>query len=157
MYEFLKETVLPNMAHRAKTVAPEMTVGDLLRLFKVDGSDAYPVVSGETLVGIVSKADAFKAFALTPDNVVPRYDDKMGTTVAEVMSHEVITVDTATNLQRVLHLMVTHHFNSLPVIDGKNRLKGIITRDDLIEVLVRCADHATLPLTPPAVGYYAIL
>lgn len=36
MYEFLEETVERNMTCPAKAVAPETTVGDLLRLFAVD-------------------------------------------------------------------------------------------------------------------------
>ena len=86
MYEFLEETVERNMTSPAKVVAPEMTTGDLLRLFATDDRDAYPVVSNGKLVGIVSKADALKAFALTPATILPHYDDMMGTTVDEIMS-----------------------------------------------------------------------
>ena len=39
----------------ARTVAPEMTVGDLLRLFGTDGVDAYPVKSDGRPIGIVSR------------------------------------------------------------------------------------------------------
>ena len=156
MYEFLEETVLHNMTCRTRTVVPEMTIGDLLRLFDVEGVDAYPVVNSDRLAGIVSKADALKAFGLMPDNVIPRYDDMMGTTVGEVMTRQVMTVDTATRLQRVLHLMVTHHFKILPVVDLDNRLQGTIARDDVVAALVRCSKHEVLPLTQPAVSCCAI-
>ncbi|HET7884832.1 MAG TPA: CBS domain-containing protein [Bradyrhizobium sp.] len=156
MYEFLEETARQNMASRARTVAPEMTVGDLLRLFDSEGADGYPVLDGGVLVGIVSKADALKAFALVPDNVIPRYDDMMGTTVGEVMSRQVTTVEPSTPLQRVLHLMVSHHFKILPVISQNNHLEGVITRDDVIAALARLGKHEVMPLTHPPVGYYAI-
>jgi CBS domain-containing protein len=52
----------------------------MLRLFDADDLDAYPVVSGGTLVGIVSKADALKAIGLEPSCLVPHYDDQIGTT-----------------------------------------------------------------------------
>lgn len=87
-------------------------IGDLLRLFGTDGVDAYPVKSDGSLIGIVSKADALKAFALKQDHI-PDYDDVIGTTVEEVMSRHVMTVDPETRLQRVLHLMEKYHFNSL--------------------------------------------
>jgi predicted transcriptional regulator len=93
MYEFLEETVERNMTSPAKAVAPEMTAGDLLRLFATDDLDAYPVVSDGKLVGIVSKADVLKAFALTPASILPHYDDMMGTTVDEMMTRQVVTVD----------------------------------------------------------------
>ena len=156
MYEFLEETVERNMTSPAKVVAPEMTTGDLLRLFATDDRDAYPVVSNGKLVGIVSKADALKAFALTPATILPHYDDMMGTTVDEIMTRHVITVDSQTRLQHVLHLMGAHHFKSLPVVDRDNRLKGMIAREDVIRALARCNRRQTLPLVAPEVGYYAI-
>ncbi len=156
MYEFLEETVERNMTSPAKAVAPEMTTGDLLCLFATDDLDAYPVVSNGKLVGIVSKADALKAFALTPDGILPHYNDTMGTTVDEIMSRQVMTVDTETRLQRVLHLMGVHRFKSLPVVDQNNRLKGMIARQDVIRALARCTRRQALPLVAPAVGYYAV-
>lgn len=160
MYEFLEETVQRNMTRPARTVAPEMTVGDLLRLFTTDDVDAYPVESNGRLVGIVSKADALKAFVLKPAGILPHYDDVMGTTVDEVMSRHVTTIDAATRLQRVLHLMEEHHFKSMPVVDAGNRLLGVIAREDIIQALARCnrrqSSAQALPLVVPAVGYYAI-
>jgi CBS domain-containing protein len=156
MYEFLEETVRSNMTRPARSVAPEMTVSDLLRLFAVDDADAYPVESRGQLVGIVSKADALKAFGLRPGELVPHYDDLLGTTVDEVMTRQIITVDAKTRLQRVLHLMVAHHFKSLPVVDDKNRLQGMIRREDVIRALIHSTRRPALPLAAPPVGYYAI-
>jgi CBS domain-containing protein len=156
MYEFLEETVERNMTSPAKAVAPEMTAGDLLRLFATDDLDAYPVVSNGKLVGIVSKADALRTFALTPDSILPHYDDMMGTTVDEIMTRQVVTVDSATRLQHVLHLMGAHHFKSLPVVDHNHCLTGMIAREDVIRALAFCNRHQVLPLVAPAVGYYAI-
>lgn len=156
MHEFFEEAVQRNMTSPARTVVPEMTVGDLLRLFAGGDVDAYPVVSGGALIGIVSKADALKAFFLTPAGMFPHYDDIMGTTVEEIMSRQVVTVDAKTTLQHVLHLMGVHRFKSLPVVDQNNRLQGVIAREDVIAALTRCHRHQALPLVAPAVGYYAI-
>jgi CBS-domain-containing membrane protein len=160
MYEFLEETVRRNMTRPARTVAPETTVGDLLRLFATDSVDAYPVVSDGQLIGIVSKADALKAFALKQDHILPHYDDAMGTTIDEVMSRHVMTVDAETKLQRVLHLMEKYHFKSLPVVDADVQLQGIIAREDVIRALARCNRRQfvaqELPLAALPIGYYAI-
>jgi CBS-domain-containing membrane protein len=156
MYEFLEETVERNMTSPAKAVAPETTAGDLLRLFATDDLDAYPVVRNGKLIGIVSKADALKAFALTPASILPHYDDMMRTTVDEIMTRQVVTVDSQTRLQHVLHLMGAHHFKSLPVVDQNSRLKGMIAHEDVIRALAFCNRRQALPLVAPAVGYYAI-
>lgn len=159
MYEFLEETVQQNMTVPARTVAPEMTVGDLLRLFDTNNVDAYPVESNRRLVGIVSKADALKAFALKQSYILPHYDDAMGTTVEEVMSRHVVTVEPDIRLQRVLYLMEKYHFKSLPVVDVGSRLLGMIARVDVIRALARCnrcQPSQALPLVAPPIGDYAI-
>ena len=160
MYEFLEETVQDNMTRPARTVAPEMTIGDLLRLFATDEVNAYPVESNGRLVGIVSKADALKAFAFRQDGILPHYDDVMGTSVEEIMSRHVMTVDAESRLQRVLHLMEKYRFNSLPVVDAGNRILGVMARENVIQALARCnrrqSSAQALPLVAPPVGYYAI-
>jgi CBS-domain-containing membrane protein len=138
MYEFLQETVANNMTRSVKSVTPETTVGDLYRLFAADDFDAYPVVRDDTLVGVVSKLDALKVFAFAKDRILPHYADGMGTTVDEIMTSDVVAVDPDTNLQRVLQLLVKHRMKSLPVIDGRRALLGIIAREDVMRAMARC-------------------
>lgn len=148
MYEFLQETVQNNMTKTVRSVAPEMTVGDLYRLFAMDDYDAYPVVRDDIVVGYVTKLDALKVFAFTCDLMLPRYDDRMGTTVDEIMSSNVIAVGPDTNLQRVLQLMVAHRLKSLPVIDKYRQLLGIVAREDVMRALARCTKRQVPPLVP---------
>ncbi|WP_338827123.1 HPP family protein [Bradyrhizobium sp. 27S5] len=148
MYEFLQETVASNMTKSVRSVAPEMSVGDLYRLFARDDYDAYPVLRDDIVVGFVTKIDALKVFALTTDHILPHYDDRMGTTVDEIMSCDVIAVEPDTNLQRVLQLMVAHRLKSLPVVDGHHHLLGIIAREDVMRALARCTNRQAPPLVP---------
>ncbi|MBR1163689.1 MULTISPECIES: HPP family protein [Bradyrhizobium] len=148
MYEFLQETVANNMTTSVRSVAPEMSVGDLYRLFAKDDYDAYPVLRDDVVVGFVTKLDALKAFACTTDHILPHYDDRMGTTVDEIMSSDVIAVEPDTNLQRVLQLMVAHRLKSLPVVDKYHRLLGIIAREDVMRALARCTKRQAPPLAP---------
>lgn len=148
MYEFLQETVENNMTRNARSVAPETTVGDLYRLFAVDGYDAYPVTRGDTLVGMVSKLDALKVFGLSEDHLLPHYKEGMATTVDEIMTSDVIAVDGETKLQRVLELMVSHRMKSLPVVDRWQNLVGIIAREDVMKAMERCVIPQYSPVVP---------
>ena len=139
MYEFLRETVNDNMTRAVKSVAPETTVGDLYRLFAADNFDAYPVVRDDVLVGMVSKLDALKVFALCEDQILPHFSDGMASTVDAIMSCDVIAVDAETNLQRVLELLVKHRVKSLPVVDTQHDLVGIIAREDVMRAMARSA------------------
>ena len=143
MYEFLQETVANNMTEAVKSVTPETTVGDLYRLFATDEFDAYPVVKDGLLVGMVSKLDALKVFALAKDQLLPHYADGMDGTVNDIMTTEVTAVDPDTNLQRVLQLLVEHQVKSLPVVNQWRNLLGIIARDDVMRAMARCAQQPT--------------
>jgi CBS domain-containing protein len=149
MYEFLEETVGNNMTRSVRTVVVETTVGDLYRLFAADGYDAYPVVKDDVLVGIVSKLDALKVFALGQDQILPHFGDGMTATVDAVMSSDVIAVDPETKLQRVLELMVKHRLKSLPVIDRWRNVVGMIAREDIMRAMERSVLRQHPSAVPP--------
>ena len=148
MYEFLQKTVGDNMTRTVRSVAPETTVGDLYRLFAADDFDAYPVVRGDALVGIVSKLDALNVFALSQDHILPQYKEGMATTVDEIMTSDVIAVDSETSLQRVLELLVKHRVKSLPVVDDRRNLVGMIAREDVMRAMERTALRQYPPIIP---------
>lgn len=151
MYEFLQEIVSNNMTRVVRSVTPEMTVGELYRLFAADDFEAYPVLRGDTVVGMVSKLDALKPFAFTEDQLVPHYKDGMATTVDEIMSANVVAVEPEAYLQRVLELMIKHRVKSLPVVDKWQSLLGIIAREDIMRVMAR----STLLQYPPVIPFAA--
>ena len=137
MYEFLQETVANNMTTAVRSITPETTVGDLYRFFAADDFDAYPVVQDGMLVGIVSKLDALEVFAFTEDRILPRYADGMATQVNKIMSSDVVAVAPETKLQRVLQMLTKHRVKSLPVIDQRRNLVGIIAREDVMRAMKR--------------------
>jgi CBS domain-containing protein len=148
MYEFLQEAVGDNMTRPVRSVTPETTVGDLYRLFAADNFEAYPVVRDDMLVGMVSKLDALKPFAFAEDQLVPHYKDGMATTVNQIMSTNVVAVASDAYLQRVLELMVRHRVKSLPVVDERRRLLGIIAREDIMRAMARSTLLQHLPFLP---------
>jgi CBS domain-containing protein len=148
MYEFLQETVENNMTRKVRSVGPETTVGDLYRLFAADGFDAYPVTRGDAVIGMVSRLDALKVFGLSQDHILPRHKEGMATSVDEIMTSDVIAVNGETKLQRVLELMVTHRMKSLPVVDVRHNLIGIIAREDVMKAMERCVMRQYPPVVP---------
>lgn len=139
MYSFLDQTVADNMVRTVKTVPPQMTMRDLHQLFARDDFNGYPVVSDGKLLGVVSKFDFLHCFAFTPSSLIPRYKDLMDATVAEVMTRDFVSAGPDTKLQRVLQLMVNHRVRSMPVVDDRGHLLGIIAREDVMRALDRCA------------------
>ena len=140
MYSFLEQTVADHMTRDVKTVTRSVTLRELGDLFEKDDFNAYPVEENAQVVGVVSKFDHLACFVFTPAHMMPRYDDLMKRTVADIMTSDFIYVATDTRLTRVLQLMVDHRIRSMPVIDGDQRLAGMIAREDVIHALQRCVE-----------------
>jgi CBS-domain-containing membrane protein len=139
LYRFLQQTVGDYMTRRVKIVKRQMSVRELNQMFESDDFNTYPVEEETQVVGLVTKFDLLKCFAFTPSQMVPRYDDLMNRTVADIMTSAFIYVSADTRLTRVLQLMVEHRIRSIPAIDKDSRLVGIIAREDVIRALAACA------------------
>ena len=138
MYRFLQQTVADYMTRTVKTVTRETSVRELNQMIEQDDFNTYPVEEDTQVVGLVTKFDLLKCFAFTPSQMVPRYDDLMNRTVADIMTSAFIYVGADTKLTRVLQLMVEHKIRSIPAIDNDHRLVGIVAREDVIRALAAC-------------------
>jgi CBS domain-containing protein len=139
LYKFLEQIVADYMTREPRMVARDMTMRELGELFEKEDFNAYPVTDGAQVVGVVSKFDYLSCFVFTSARIIPRYRDLMLRTVADVMTAEFIYVAPETRLTRVLELMVNHRLRSMPVLDGDQRLVGIISRKDVTRALQDCA------------------
>jgi CBS domain-containing protein len=139
LYRFLEKVTADVMTQNTKTVSRHVTLRELGDLFEKEDFNAFPIEENSQVVGVVSKFDYLANFIFTPAHMVPRYEDLMNRTVADVMTSEYIYVRTETKLTRVLQLMVDHRLRSMPVIEGDQRLAGIISREDVMRALQQCA------------------
>mgnify|MGYP003349094409 FL=1 len=97
--------------------------------------NAFPVVEGGTMLGLVTKFDFIRAFAFTTQQMVPHFDALMNRTVGETMTVNPISVEPDVPLTRVLQLMVDHRARSFPVLDSTEKLVGMISREDIMRAL----------------------
>jgi len=108
-------------------VRASMTVEDVLRFLRRAAPDAetiyylYVVDEEGRLIGVLSLRDLIVAD--------PR------TKVAEIMNPKVVYVRTDTDQEEVARLMADYDFTVLPVVDEEGRLVGIVTVDDVLDVL----------------------
>ncbi|MCB1506721.1 MAG: CBS domain-containing protein [Hyphomicrobiaceae bacterium] len=139
MYKFLERQVGQYMTRNPRSVSSSLTLGELEALFESHDFNAFPVVDGGKLVGLVTKFDFLKAFAFAPTQMVPHYDELMKKTVADVMSRAVVHVEESSPLPRALQLMVELRARSFPVLDASGNLVGVIAREDLMTALKETA------------------
>jgi CBS domain-containing protein len=134
MYRFLEFRAEGYMTRKVEAVTRQTTMRQLQVLFERHDFNSFPVVEDGKVVGIVTKLDFLRNFAFTTGQMLPRYDELMVRTVAEVMTEAVIHVEPEAPLTRVLQVMVHLKARSLPVID-RGRLAGMISREDIMRAL----------------------
>jgi CBS domain-containing protein len=55
-------------------------------------------------------------------------------TAAEIMTHPVITATESMRVMEVIDLLLRWHISGLPVVDSENRLIGMVTEHDLLNL-----------------------
>jgi CBS domain-containing protein len=135
MYRFIECTVDQYMTRQVKTVTREATLRELEELFEQHDFNAFPVVEGGQMLGIVTKFDFLRAFAFTTGQLVPHYDELMRRRVGEVMSGTVVHAEAAAPLTRALQMMVDLKARSFPVVGSDGKLAGMISREDIMRAL----------------------
>ncbi|MBB4591976.1 CBS domain-containing protein [Xanthomonas cannabis] len=109
-------------------VAAEAAVIEAIRLMAEKGIGAVLVMDGQRLVGIVSERDYAR-------KVVLRDRSSSTTSVAEIMSTEVVTVSPSDSVERCMQLMTDGRFRHLPVVEN-GRVQGVVSIGDLVKAVI---------------------
>ena len=121
---------------------------DIMRLGRIRH---LPVVSGESLVGIISERDLFRsslAHALGYGNKDTR--EVMKTLhIKDVMVKQVVTVPPDMELKDAVALMVDRKIGCRPVVQD-HKLQGLITETDIL--LQYCKELGGCPTSGPETG-----
>jgi CBS domain-containing protein len=112
------------------TIHPEMEVQEAVVFLLNHHISAAPVVDESgTLVGILAERDCLEAF------LNAEYYQSPTTLVGDLMSSEVVTVDSDADILKAARLFSQHKFHHLPVLAGQ-RLVGDISRRDVIRAIL---------------------
>jgi CBS domain-containing protein len=112
-------------------IAPEVMVFEGLKLLASYGVGAVVVLEQGKLVGIFSERDYTRKVALQGKN-------SRETTVAEIMTRDVISVPPSAGTRVCMNLMSQHKIRHLPVVDG-GKVLGLISIRDIMDDII--ADH----------------
>ncbi|XYI00353.1 magnesium transporter [Sorangium sp. So ce1128] len=120
------------MSPRFARLRPDMKVGEAIRYLQRQAQEkletiyyAYVLDQAQRLQGVVSFRDLF---------VAP--GDKA---VSDVMRRDVISVPDTLDQEAVARVIAHHDLNALPVVDAEGRMKGIVTVDDIVDVVQQAA------------------
>jgi CBS domain-containing protein len=111
------------MTSNPTSVEANSPVIDAARIMKQEDVGIVPVVEGDRLAGTVTDRD----IAL---RVVAEGKDPQSTSVREIASTNLVTVDPQQDLDEALRLMASHQVRRLPVVEG-GKLVGIVAQADV--------------------------
>lgn len=122
-------------------VGPETSPKEAAVLLVRRGISAVPVVGTEgELLGIVSEADLVR-LETDPDPrahamLVEHRERRVPTSVAEIMTRDVVVAPEDADVAEVARLMLDRHVKRIPIVAGE-RVVGIVARRDLLRMLAR--------------------
>ena len=104
----------------------ERTKGDVLASLMIEGFGGVPIVDGnQRLVGIITEFDLLSVL----DSGKRLSDISAG----QIMTHEMISVTSHTDIRTLIYVLQTNHVIRVPVIDNKDgKLIGIVARRDIL-------------------------
>lgn len=116
------------MNPRYARVRPEMSVDEALSYLRRQARErletiyyAYVLDAQQHLLGVISFRELF---------IAPK--EKR---VREVMQTDVVTVSEQMGQEAVSHVFAHHDLLALPVVDAEGHMKGIVTADDIVDVV----------------------
>lgn len=105
----------------------DLTVEEAIKIIRRDGVDkvtidyCYVLNKQRVLLGIVS----LRSLLLS----------EPAEKIRNIMHENVITISTLTDQEEVAHTFRKYDFNAMPVVDSEERLVGIITVDDVVDIM----------------------
>jgi magnesium transporter len=116
------------MNPRYVRVRPDMTVDEAISYLRKQARErietlayAYVCDAQQKLLGVVSFRDLFAAL--------------QGKLVRDVMKTDLVTVLDTDDQEAVSRVFAQHDFVALPVVDTEGRMKGVVTIDDIVDVV----------------------
>lgn len=120
--------LLKTKGKRVWTTARDATVSDALKIMADKQIGALLVMDGDHVAGIFTERDhARKVGLMGKEPAMVR--------VADVMTHELITVSPEQSVRECMRLMTEHRVRHLPVLE-EGRLVGLLSIGDVVKDLI---------------------
>ncbi|MGA1227698.1 MAG: CBS domain-containing protein [Tamlana sp.] len=107
-------------------------------LFKRHHIKHIPVVSGETVIGMLSYSDLLKisyAYVSDDEHHVDTVVYNMFT-IEQVMTKDIVTITSETTIKEAAEILAKGEFHALPVVEDGD-LVGIVTTTDLLNYFIK--------------------
>ena len=119
----MSKSVRDAMTENPRSIAASASVVEAARLMREAHVGSLPITDGDTLLGMITDRDI-------TTRVVAEAADPNTTSVEDVYSRDLISVEPDNDLEEALGLMARHQVRRLPVVED-GRLVGIVAQADI--------------------------
>jgi CBS domain-containing protein len=119
----MAKSVRDAMTENPRSIGVSASVVEAARLMREEHVGSLPITDDEELVGMITDRD------ITTRVVAEAADPKM-TSVGDVSSRDLISVEPDDDLEEAVQIMASHQVRRLPVVED-GRLVGIVAQADI--------------------------
>jgi CBS domain-containing protein len=119
----MAKSVRDAMTGDPRSIGATASVVEAARLMREAHIGSLPITDGEKLVGMITDRDI-------TTRVVAEAADPNATSVGDVYSQDLISVEPDNDLKEAVQLMARHQLRRLPVVEN-DRLVGIVAQADI--------------------------
>jgi len=98
---------------------------------------ACPVSNKGVLIGIVTQQDVLESGGLFPTFEDQKGRFKSPTKISAVMKTPPVSLKPTDTLKDAALLMLERNIGRLPIVDDRDRLVGIVDREDIVKALIK--------------------
>lgn len=120
----MAESIRELMTKNPRSLESGSSVIEAARVMRDEDAGIVPIVEGDKLIGTVTDRDI--AIRVVAEGKAPD-----STTVGEIASRELVTIDPQQDLDEALRLMARHQVRRLPVVEEDGKLVGIVAQADI--------------------------
>jgi CBS domain-containing protein len=119
----MTQSVRDAMTENPRSIGASASVVEAARLMREGDIGSLPITDDEELVGMITDRDI-------TTRVVAEASDLATTSVGDVSSQDLISVEPEKDLEEAVQLMARHQVRRLPVVEN-GRLVGIVAQADV--------------------------
>jgi acetoin utilization protein AcuB len=116
------------------TVGMDISLKAMCKMFDEKKFHHLLVIEEDELCGVISDRDLLKALSPFLNTAAEQSRDlaTLKKRAHQMMSRKLITVDKDTDVDEAARLMIRENISCLPVMSPDGKIKGIVTRTDLL-------------------------
>lgn len=123
------------MTKKPATLNPKSNLDEVRVLFESQGFHHVPVVEGHKLVGLVSYTDYLRIIRELYSEPSSKVVSIKTVPVTRFMTTNLICLAPSDTIEDAMRVFNANKFHAVPVVEGDNRLVGIVSTFDLIKML----------------------